>query len=298
MPWSPPPGSLVSRTELLSCGVHPRRLASPEFLRPLPGYSMRADAPADLHRIAAVLAEKVLPGAVVSHASAAELLGWPVPLRLAHERTGVLHCRVPREDRRSAGRRVRVHRRAPRTVARFRGVPVSSDLEVLCDLAAVLTMPELTACIDHLVGPLHIGPRVRLDDVRERSGEIAGLHGAPAVRRAMALARERVESPQETKLRLLLVDAGFPEPAIDVHIWAPGAHRPYRLDLVYRREMVAIEYDGDWHRTDRGRFERDRRKDDVLHEYGWRVVRVTARDLHDPAALVARLEHLGVPRVL
>lgn len=122
------------------------------------------------------------------------------------------------------------------------------------------------------------------------------MNGIKAVRVAVLAARERVESPKETEMRLLLAAHGYAEPCVNLTMSEPGTGKTYRIDLAYPRQRIAIEYDGDWHRTDRTRFRRDRRKDDVLHELGWRVVRVVDTDLDSPSEFRARLNHLGAPR--
>ncbi|GAB2540900.1 endonuclease domain-containing protein [Brachybacterium huguangmaarense] len=298
MTWTPPLGTVWTREELLSRGVHPRVLASSEYVRVLPGRYALSAVQVPLAVLAGCLAREVLPGAVVSHATAAELLGWPLPRRVRLESTGVLHCRLPAGDGRRAGPTVRVHRREPRRMRRVGGVPVAGVAETLCDLAPSLTHDELVVCMDHIVGPAGSGFVASVDELSRLLADADGLQGVKKVRAALPDVREKVESPQETALRLALARFGFPEPTINLPIWAPGCRSPYRLDLSYPDLRIAIEYDGDWHRTDRVRFQRDRRKDDVLHEYGWRVVRVTSADLARPDELIARLEHLGVPRAV
>lgn len=174
---------------------------------------------------------------------------------------------------------------------------VSDDLALLSELSAVLDHGQLVACCDYAVGPYAERPRVPLAALRQLAATARGLHGIKKVRRALADARERVESPKETELRLLLRDHGFAEPAINLTIKAPGSDQYFRVDLAYPHLRIAIEYDGDWHRTDRRRFRRDRRKDDVLHELGWRVVRVVDTDLTSPSEVIDRLRHLGAPRL-
>lgn len=82
--------------------------------------------------------------------------------------------------------------------------------------------------------------------------EAAAAHrgrGAVLVRRASALVRDRVDSPQETRLRLCLVLAGLPEPEVNPVVFA-GGRAVGRVDLFLGRWRVAVEYEGDQHRTD------------------------------------------------
>src|SRR5699024_7218367 len=80
-----------------------------------------------------------------------------------------------------------------------------------------------------------------------------------------------------TEMRLLMQRSGFGAPVVNYEIRAPGTDERFRLDLSYPQLRIAVEYDGFWHSTDRKRHRADRRKDDVLHEMGWRVVRASDR---------------------
>lgn len=274
-----------------------RRLASEEFHQPLPGYSTPAHAPAPSEVVARVMQRRFLPHGTVSHATAAEILGVPIPLDLQHTRSGVIHATVPPGAVHRAGPRVLVHTRHPSGTVTSRGVVLSDPIALLCELAPHVTPMELVAVCDHLLGaqvPWPVGRR--RSALEDEVAQAAGTHGIAAVRRALRDAREGVESPKETELRMLLVAAGFAEPRINVTVVARGSWERFRLDLSYRVPQIAIEDDGDRHRTDRRRFRRDRRKDDVLHELGRHVVRATDQDLHDPRHLLARLHHLGAPR--
>src|SRR5699024_6105450 len=138
-------------------------------------------------------------------------------------------------------------------------------------------------------------PRPTAAQLRDLVAAATGTYRITRVRRAVALARDRVESPKETETRLLLLDAGFAEPVINLEVRAPLTGETFRLDLSYPTLRLAIEYDGFWHSTDRVRHRRDRRKDDVLHELGWRVVRASDADIADPQALLGRLRQLRAP---
>lgn len=262
----------------------------------LPGFWTPSSHPVSLPVLSRVLQRSVLPGAVISHRTAAELLGVPLPSELRHATSKQLHCTVPTGSRRRCGPRVVVHMRRQEGTRSCTGVLVSDEVSLLCELAADLTFGELVAACDHLVGPRAVRPRLPLAELRRRTDAAGRMNGIKAVREAVLAARERVESPKETEMRLLLAAHGYAEPCVNLTVSEPGTGKTYRIDLAYPRQRIAIEYDGDWHRTDRTRFRRDRRKDDVLHELGWRVVRVVDTDLDSPSEFLARLNHLGAPR--
>jgi hypothetical protein len=67
--------------------------------------------------------------------------------------------------------------------------------------------------------------------------------------RGLPLVRAKVDSPMETRSRLLLVFAGLPEPQPGQEILDEHGQCVATVDLGYRAAKIAIEYDGDLHRT-------------------------------------------------
>lgn len=105
----------------------------------------------------------------------------------------------------------------------------------------------------------------------------------------MALVRERVDSPQETRLRLLVVRAAIPEPAVNVAARADdGATWLAVPDLAWHELRIALEYLGDVHRTARGRWRKDVARREVLEDHGWKVLFATADDLTYRRAVLLR----------
>jgi very-short-patch-repair endonuclease len=95
----------------------------------------------------------------------------------------------------------------------------------------------------------------------------------------------------ETWLRLTLDDAGLPEPTLDHDVYDDDRFLGC-VDLAYPDMRIAIEYEGDHHRTDAAQWQRDVEKHDDLVRAGWRVIRVTRTALlTTPATVVARVRH-------
>lgn len=101
----------------------------------------------------------------------------------------------------------------------------------------------------------------------------------------MELADGRAESPPESRLRVGLILAGLPAPQPQFEV-RHDRRFVARVDLAYPQRKLAIEYDGAWH-GEPGQFGRDRQRLNQLLAAGWRVIHVTAADLHHPGALVA-----------
>ena len=123
----------------------------------------------------------------------------------------------------------------------------------------------------------------RLFAVVERSGRFTGIRNC---RLALRLCRGGVRSPMESKAYLALMRYGVPAP--ETNYVVPGAAFrsgvPMTVDLAWPGQKVAVEYDGDQHRTDRSQWRRDQEKREFLRSRGWIVVIVTADDLHDDDA--------------
>jgi hypothetical protein len=128
---------------------------------------------------------------------------------------------------------------------------------------------------------------VRLDDVREAALGLNSGRGSRLAREIAARADGLAESPQETRVRLILVRAGLPAPQAQHRIFDDDGFVA-RVDFAWPEHRLALEYDGQWH-AEPGQFARDRRRLNRLVAAGWRVVFVTAADLYRPELLVARI---------
>jgi very-short-patch-repair endonuclease len=93
------------------------------------------------------------------------------------------------------------------------------------------------------------------------------------------------ESPQETRLRLLLVAGGLPRPETQIRF--PKLH--VRVDMGWREWKVAVEYDGVQHWADARQRSWDIKRIALLEAAGWVVVRVSADMLSRPELVVSRV---------
>jgi hypothetical protein len=126
-----------------------------------------------------------------------------------------------------------------------------------------------------------------LDDVRKAVTRLPRCRGSAQARRVATLADGLAESPPETRVRLLMRDAGLPAPIAQFDVRHEGRFVA-RVDFAYPDRKLAIEYDGAWH-GDRDQFTRDRARLNRLLAAGWRVLFVTAADLRRPRELAARI---------
>ncbi len=81
-----------------------------------------------------------------------------------------------------------------------------------------------------------------------------GARGIRRLRTAIDLMDAGAQSPKETSLRLLLIDAGYPRPQTQIPVLDDRGVPIAFLDMGWEDMMVAVEYDGDQHRKDRKRY--------------------------------------------
>ena len=127
-------------------------------------------------------------------------------------------------------------------VLEVRSLRVSSPGRMFLELAAMLSLVDLVVVGDHLV-------RKRLIRL-EQLVEIARLNELPAAtaaRGAAAHVRNDVDSPMESRLRMLIVLAGLPEPEVNLTLRTFDGD-PYRkYDPSYPGQRMVVEYDGRQH---------------------------------------------------
>jgi very-short-patch-repair endonuclease len=113
-------------------------------------------------------------------------------------------------------------------------------------------------------------------------GEVPGLPGAKRLRRLVELA-EPAESPMETRLRWLLLRARLPRPQVQVDLQDAQRRFVGRADLYYSSARLVIEFDGTNHRE---RLVSDDRRQNLLVNAGYQILRFTASDIYQNAPLV------------
>ena len=282
------PGRPFRRSQALASGIRDGALNGPDFRRLF--YDVYIASAVVV--TSAVRAEAALlvnrEGSHVSHHTAAELWGAYVP----HDPD--THLTVPGSLTRRRG--IRTHRRnGVATVTQRAGIPVSSPTQVFLELAAVLPLVELVAVGDSLVRARRVAPAALVAAAREWRG-----HGARLARRAAALVRDGVDSPMETRLRVLIVLAGLPEPTVNHTIRNDSGDVVMRFDLSYPAIRLAIEDDGRQHAESDQQWGSDIERREALDRGGWRLLVVRAKDIYVTPAqtlsrIVAVLHELGFP---
>jgi very-short-patch-repair endonuclease len=260
-----------------------RRLEGPRFRRLLRDVYVGADAIVD-HLTMCKAACLLLPaGGVLSHESAAMLYG----VRISFPGPERVHVSIRPEHRLPRSVVMVVHRvrLGSRDVTHRGGLPVTSAGRTAFDLGRRAGLVDAVVALDAL---LHQRV-VRLNQLAEVAERRTGWPGCRRFRAAVALARADVESPMESRVRLMVVLAGLPEPTVQFTVVDTAGRFVARLDLAYEELRIGIEYDGDHHR-DRATFRHDAVRLNRLHLLGWSVLRFTADDvLRNPDRMLAQI---------
>ena len=124
--------------------------------------------------------------------------------------------------------------------------------------------------------------------IADRLSNRADRRGTARAGELLPLITGRADSPPESWLKLLVVQAGFPQPADQFPVLDAVACVRYVLDLCWPELRIALEYDG--YESHEHRADGDARRDRDLERRGWITIRATAEDLHAPEALLDRLD--------
>jgi very-short-patch-repair endonuclease len=248
-------------------------LRGPRYRRLLPDVYVRADVEVDLALRSLAAALLVGDQGVLGGYSAAELLGSSCgPLnahaevivsgrRRSHPGLSVRHEDVPLDERWRVGPTI-----------------VTSPVRTALDIACRGSLVEAVVGVDALAHRFGFPPQ----NVMRCAYRHPGRRGATRLPRVVQLANPLADSPMETRIRLAIVLAGLPVPQLQYRVG------PYLLDMAYPDLMLAVEYDGREHLTQK-RAMRDLNRQAYVTAAGWhRVLRFPkAVVLHEPELIPA-----------
>lgn len=141
-----------------------------------------------------------------------------------------------------------------------------------------------TAAVAHL-DALARATGLTTTDLHRLLQRYPGARGNRRARTAIGLMDVGAESPKESWLRLLLVDARFPKPATQIRV-TDGVSTAF-VDLGWEDLKIGVEYDGDHHRISRSQWARDIMRVEMLEQNGWIIIRVVAEN--HPADILQRV---------
>ena len=174
------------------------------------------------------------------------------------------------------------------------GLRLTSVARTWVDLGSVLPIDDLVVAGDAIVSEhaRHVGPpkvaMVPLGELRAFVDGAHSIHGVQKARLALDLLRVGVDSPPESKLRLLLDDASLPEFTPNCRV-DDLLNRPVWTDLGCPRFRTCLEYDGVHHLTPEQQA-LDSYRDQRVTDAGWRQVKINSIDMsHGPDWVASRV---------
>lgn len=293
--------------DALAAGVGSGRLRGRDLERPFHGVRALSqlresstdpwdERRAELVRLATAYAPLLRENQFFSHETAIAIWGGPLA---THEREE-LDVSVLGNGSLPRGRGVRGHRAslAATSTRIVQGLRVASFATMWASMGAAMSRDELVALGDYGCRVWRTGenrphpgrpPLATLAQL-EAAATVSRRRGAATLREALPLIRLDAWSPRETATRLLLIDAGLPEPRLNVDV--SDAHGDFLAcpDLAYPELKIAIEYQGQLHGT---QYAMDIERVERLRAEGWIVIQVTSETLRFPN-IVARRVHAAL----
>jgi hypothetical protein len=227
--------------------------------------------------MAAVLAAG--PSAVLSHRSAAALWG------IRRWRGGNADVTTPSSRRQRPGITWHVTNLPADEITSLAAIPVTTVPRTLFDLAAVLDHRGIELAINE-AEVRRYADHLSLPAMLERHPRRRGAATIRAILAAGGLGTALTRSELEERFLRFLARRGLPRPELNAPIALAG--RFVEVDCVWRRSRLIAELDGRAAHGTAAAFERDRARDRALNAAGWRVVRITWRQLSEvPRELAA-----------
>ncbi|OCB33960.1 hypothetical protein A5675_21425 [Mycobacterium malmoense] len=175
---------------------------------------------------------------------------------------------------------IRRERVGAEDVVELDGLPITNPVRTAFDLGRHLPRRLAVTHLDALSAATGLRPA----DVARLFARSKGVRNVRRCRTALSLMDGGAQSPKESWLRLVLIDAGLPRPTTQIRV-TDGRLVAY-LDMGWEEPMVALEYDGEQHRTDRRQYVKDIRRAETVGSLGWIVIRVINEDR--PSGIVQR----------
>jgi hypothetical protein len=260
-----------TRAEALEAGITPAALRTKAFRRLMTDVYVDSSVPLTPELAAVAPLALAVPSAWASHSSAARILGVPLPA-LPGEHVSVTAA----ADRlRRAGVTFHVAPSTSRIWTRD-SVRMSAPAQMFVELATQLNLVDLVVVGDWLVKKELLTLERLLEFVASTR-----LPGADRAREAARYVRERVDSPMETRVRMLIVLAGIPEPEVNRTIRDIDGVPKRRYDLCWPGVKVIVEYDGRHHVERIEDWEADLERREAIDGDGWRIVVLVAKNVYD-----------------
>jgi very-short-patch-repair endonuclease len=170
-------------------------------------------------------------------------------------------------------------------IVMIRGVPVTTPARTAFDVGRRYGRTLAVIRVDALMQATDL----KVSDVDSLIDLHPGARGIVQLREVVGLADGGAESPQETRTRLVLTDAGLRPQRTQINVSNRFGKHVRRIDMGWTEWKVGVEYDGEQHWTNPAIRALDIDQQAELEALGWRIVRVSAEMLrYRPYTIVER----------
>ena len=181
---------------------------------------------------------------------------------------------------------------APEETQLIRGIPVTIPARTAFDLAGRYPLVQVVAAIHALAR----ATKLKTTEVQALAERYRGHRNIRRARHALTLVDPGAQSPKETWLRLLVIEAGYPPPQTQMPIYGRYGELVGVVDMGWQAIQLALEYEGAQHRNG-SQFTKDiARYETMTTDLGWIVLRVTDQDT--PGGILGRLATAWAKRAL
>lgn len=278
-------GRAFSTAEASEAGTTRGRTRSKDLIAPYRGVRMPAREDPNVHQLCGAYATRMQPEQFFSHVTAAILHGLPLPRQLRNDTQ--IHVGVVGDIGPIRMRGVIAHRLEKATIESIDGLRVTSPTETWRYLSTMVGFTSLVSIGDALVRRMQ--PLATMRDLADAVRDHRGHRGARLLRQAFASVRPGVDSPMETRIRLIIAEAGLPEPVVNARILNRYGAFIALGDMVYPDYRVLVEYDGEHHFGSVEQSHHDIDRLDEVMEEGWRVIRLNSSHLRRKATIVYKV---------
>lgn len=153
----------------------------------------------------------------------------------------------------------------------LRGITVTTPERTVFDLGRRRGLEMAVIRVDALLQACEL----KVSGVQPLLRRHQGARGIVQLRRVLDLADDGAESPQETRLRLVLTDAGMRPTHTQINVF-DSWRLVGRIDMGWPEWKVGVQYDGFQHWTDPAQRTKDIDQNVEYADLGWRIVRVGA----------------------
>ncbi|MFX0537871.1 hypothetical protein ACQBAT_03825 [Ornithinimicrobium sp. Y1847] len=161
----------------------------------------------------------------------------------------------------------------------------TNGIATFLDMATQLDLVDLVVLGDSLIKK----GRFSVEDLVAAAERSTG-RGSRLARRAAGFVRAKVDSPMESRTRMLFALAGFPELIVNHAFYTMDGQLVRRLDLAHLASKTAIEYDGRQHAENPTQWEGDIIRREGFDDDGWRIIPLISKDIYrTPGATLERV---------